>query len=270
LSSSSLSPSSPTHINGGGGSSSSYLENRWERFERIRNKRRERIGAVRHSSNSSSHNHQQQHQQPHNNKLLLQPTPRPRQHTVESMVGRHNKDSQNADNDNNEDAARMMEEDDDDIDIGEEDSLSECGSNVGADNAAAKDSSENASPAASCATSFGPLQYTEADVLRALSSSSSDDAAADTPKKVQGDGGGGDVVKSTVENDRLDAADAAAMAHVGLRCPACCKTMHVPVLNVTCWHLKCERCWLRAVGTSQACTICHAAASVRELRKVQI
>ena len=157
--SSSLSPSSP-----------GYLENRWERFERIRSKRRERIGVK-----SIRRQQQLQRQDIH----------------------------------------------DEDIDIG--DSLSDCGS--------ASETESN--------QTFGPTQYTEADVLRELSE----------PEVNQNEGRG-------VEG--------------GMRCPGCSSSMVTPVLNIACWHLKCEKCWLRAVGTSKCCALCASPASVKELRKVHV
>ena len=239
LSSSSLSPTSPATA-GGGNSSSSYLENRWERFERIRNKRRERIG-VRHYG---SHHQQRQLQQQLQQQQQQQQQSRPRQHTVESMV-----------------AMRRRSEDDvmdEDIDIGEEDSISECGSGGGGGGVVSEAETNAALKTAIDSPvlgAFGPLQYTEADVLRSLSSS--DGNNSDNEDK-----------ESRIHRENAQSDDNAST--VGLRCPACRMAMAVPVLNVDCWHLKCERCWLRAVGTSQACSICHAAASVRELRKVHV
>lgn len=242
LSSSSLSPASPSshHQQHGltSSSSSSYLENRWERFERIRNKRRERIGVVR---------HHQQHHISQQQQLKAAQQQRPRVHTVASMVaGRSAEDSHE-----NE----AMEDEEEDIDIGEEDSLSDCGSSGGAaaeDVSAAQLKSTATESPTTPSSSFGPVQYTEADVLRSLNS---DDNKKDDEDDVQ--------------NGQKSPRDEGP-ASVGLRCPACSLTMHVPVLNVACWHLKCERCWLRAAGTRQACTICHAAVTVRDLRRVQI
>ena len=160
----SISPSSPGR-----------LENRWQRFERIRNKRRERIGA----------------------KL--------QRHSIKDIIDSPPEDQ--------------------DIDIG--DSVSDCGS--------ASDSEGNSGP-------FGPFQYTEADVLRSLSeedNNESMDNSEDSPRS-------------------------------GMCCPCCSGKMNRPVLNVSCWHLKCEKCWLRAVGTKKVCSICNGSASVKELRRVHV
>ena len=159
----SISPSSPGR-----------LENRWQRFERIRNKRRERIGA----------------------KL--------QRHSIKNLI--------------------ESQPEDQDIDIG--DSVSDCGS--------ASDS-EGTQP-------FGPLQYTEADVLRCLSEEDKDES-----------------MDSQEDN-----------ANTGISCPTCPGKMSTPVLNVSCWHLKCEKCWLKAVGTKKVCSICSGPASVKELRRVHV
>eukprot|EP00090_Calanus_glacialis_P015962 TRINITY_DN25072_c0_g1_i1.p1 TRINITY_DN25072_c0_g1~~TRINITY_DN25072_c0_g1_i1.p1 ORF type:complete len:311 (-),score=48.29 TRINITY_DN25072_c0_g1_i1:90-1022(-) len=160
----SISPSSPGR-----------LENRWQRFERIRNKRRERIGA----------------------KL--------QRHSIKNII--------------------ESQPEEQDIDIG--DSISDCGS--------ASDSEGNAGP-------FGPLQYTEADVLRCLSEEDKDEP-----------------MDNSEDN-----------ANSGISCPTCPEKMSTPVLNVSCWHLKCEKCWLKAVGTKKVCTICSGPASVKELRRVHV
>ena len=85
---------------------------------------------------------------------------------------------------------------------------------------------------------FGPMQYTEADVLRCLS--------------------------------EVDKEEAGEIKDSGLSCPSCRGQMATPVLNVSCWHLKCEDCWLRAVGTRKVCSICAGPASVKELRRVHV
>ena len=193
---SSVSSSSPVHfrpyssspnksslsISPGQHSPPGHLESRWSRFERIRSKRRERIGAKQERQN----------------------------HAIKEL--------------------REMKsgEAEADIDIG--DSLSDCGS--------ASDSETG--------QSYGPLQYTEADVLRCLSDDN-DDSLEDSTEK---------------EDENANTKT--------VSCPTCHHRMITPVLNVSCWHLKCEKCWLRAVGTKKVCSICSGPASVKELRKVHI
>jgi len=175
LKSSSISPTSPFRI-----------ESRWQKFERIRNKRRERIGA----------------------KLQRRAAIDNRQLPEEPRVG---------------------EDQEQELDIG--DSLSDCGS--GSDGEVSQ--------------TFGPLQFTEADVLRCISEGNKDN------------------------NDSIDSLEKADIKREGgMSCPSCHGEMSRPVLNVSCWHLKCETCWLKAVGTSKACGICSGNASVKELRRVHV
>ena len=177
----SLSPTSPGH-----------LESRWQRFERIRGKRRERIGAKSGEIVSPSHPIKQ----------LAQ---------MKTEAGQ----TQEAD-----------------IDIG--DSLSDSGS---------------ASDSESGAGQYGPLQYTEADVLRCLSEAEAETEARD---------------------ESSESHDENANSRGACVCPACEARMVTPVLNVSCWHLKCEKCWLVAIGTKKVCTICAQPASVKDLRKVHL
>ena len=176
----SLSPTSPGH-----------LESRWQRFERIRGKRRERIGAK-------------------SGEIVS-----PGRHTTKQVTEMKTEAGQEAD-----------------IDIG--DSLSDTGS---------------ASDSESGAGQYGPLQYTEADVLRCLSETEAETETRD---------------ESSESHDENDNSRGACV------CPVCEGRMVTPVLNVSCWHLKCEKCWLKAIGTKKACSICAGPASVKELRKVRL
>ena len=160
----SISPSSPA----------GHLENRWQRFERIRTKRRERIGAKVSRQQSES--------------------------GVEKETGEV------------------------DIDIG--DSVSDCGSGAGSDGEQSSSGQQlhNA--------------YTEADVLRAQNME----------------------IEETVDEAPCSS----------ITCPSCSSKMNPPVLNISCWHLKCERCWLKAVGTEKGCSTCNSPVSVKDLRRVQL
>ena len=159
----SLSPSSPGH-----------LENRWQRFERIRSKRRERIGA--------------------------------------KVSRQQSRDC-------------MEKEGEADIDIG--DSVSDCGSGTGGSDGEQSSSGQQLHNV-----------YTEADVLRA----------------------------QNMETEETGAEIACS----SITCPSCSSKMSPPVLNISCWHLKCERCWLKAVGTEKGCTTCSSPASVKDLRRVHV
>ena len=179
----SLSPTSPGH-----------LESRWQRFERIRGKRRERIGAKTGETVSPG-------KEGHPIKQLAEVKP---------------------------EAGQGQEAD---IDIG--DSLSDSGS---------------ASESDSGAGQYGPLQYTEADVLRCLSEAETE----------------------TRDTESSESHDENANSRGACVCPVCEARMVTPVLNVSCWHLSCEKCWLVAIGTKKVCSICSEPASVKDLRKVRL
>ena len=174
---SSLSPTSPAH-----------LEDRWQRFERIRAKRRERVRSKAE-----------------------------RGHTIAALLDQKPDQQQ-------------QQEREADIDIG--DSGSDCGS-------ALSDTENN---------TYGPLHYTEADVLRACEE-------------------GNESMDDSKEENNSEDENANTKL---LQCPVCPGKMRTPVLNTACWHLKCEKCWLKAVGTKKVCSVCGGPASVKELRKVQV
>ena len=187
--SSSLSPAcSPL----GGGGVGGYLETRWQRFERIRCKRRERIGVS----------------------------------SKRRMAGLGRRLAEEAD------------KEDEDIDIG--DSLSDGEASGGGSDA------EGPSSIAGGSGAGAAVQYTEADVLRCLSGAADEKSAAETS------------MESETTSTSL------------LSCPACLRAMSTPVLNTSCWHLKCEQCWLRTVGTTKTCSLCAKPASVKQLRRVQV
>ncbi len=252
---SSMSPSSNNNNNnhspsaGSGILSAGFLENRWERFERIRNKRRERIGVKERYSARSP------------------PTSAVSGHSITDIIGRRRSRDNNADHHggSKEDNGAAGE----DIDIGEEDSLSDCGSGAGGGRSAA------AATETSDQTMAGN-QYTEADVLRCLKKD--EDALGGGGKRREDSVYGDEEDEEDVAEDgagnryeeekRMRVSDNDNNGGGGMRCPSCREGMQRPVLNVGCWHLKCEHCWLRAVGTSKQCRICSAAASVRDLRKV--
>ena len=148
---------------------------------------------------------------------------------------RNERRSTGTDASNNNPAAGREDKkaEDEDIDIG--DSLSDCGSHH----------SETESSVTGHGGAYGPLQYTEADVLRCLSGEHENDAA-------EADSSAG----RSVTDESL------------MKCGSCRAGMKVPVLNVSCWHLKCEQCWLKSVGTSKSCSICSRPASVKDLRRV--
>lgn len=51
-------------------------------------------------------------------------------------------------------------------------------------------------------------------------------------------------------------------------CNICFDTYTKPVVSVVCWHVHCESCWLRALGTKKLCPQCKIIIQPRDLRRV--
>ncbi len=53
------------------------------------------------------------------------------------------------------------------------------------------------------------------------------------------------------------------------KCPVCWETLKMPaVASVNCWHVCCEECWLRQLGTKRLCPQCSTITNPEDLRKV--
>jgi hypothetical protein len=54
------------------------------------------------------------------------------------------------------------------------------------------------------------------------------------------------------------------------KCSKCMNTLKNPVVNVGCWHIQCQKCWLISLGTKKCCSLCGASTTPSELRKVYL
>lgn len=53
------------------------------------------------------------------------------------------------------------------------------------------------------------------------------------------------------------------------KCSVCWETLKMPALaSINCWHVCCEGCWLRQLGTKRLCPHCSAITNPEDLRKV--
>lgn len=53
------------------------------------------------------------------------------------------------------------------------------------------------------------------------------------------------------------------------KCAVCWETLKMPaVVSVNCWHVCCEVCWLRTLGTKRLCPHCSCITNPSDLRKV--
>nr|CAB3265649.1 E3 ubiquitin-protein ligase RNF220-like [Phallusia mammillata] len=53
-----------------------------------------------------------------------------------------------------------------------------------------------------------------------------------------------------------------------LRCNICMDTYTDPVASIQCWHVHCERCWLRALSVKKLCPQCNAITTATKLRRI--
>jgi len=53
-------------------------------------------------------------------------------------------------------------------------------------------------------------------------------------------------------------------------CNICFDSYTKPVVSVVCWHVHCETCWLRALGTKKLCPQCKIIIQPRDLRRVYL
>ncbi|XP_077326614.1 E3 ubiquitin-protein ligase RNF220-like [Lithobates pipiens] len=53
-------------------------------------------------------------------------------------------------------------------------------------------------------------------------------------------------------------------------CHICLDAYTVPVASIQCWHIHCEACWLRALGTKKLCPQCNTITSPSDLRRVYL
>uniref|UniRef100_A0A8C5MFI0 RING-type domain-containing protein n=2 Tax=Leptobrachium leishanense TaxID=445787 RepID=A0A8C5MFI0_9ANUR len=53
-------------------------------------------------------------------------------------------------------------------------------------------------------------------------------------------------------------------------CHICLDSYSVPVTSIQCWHIHCEGCWLRALGSKKLCPQCNTITSPSDLRRVYL
>ena len=53
-------------------------------------------------------------------------------------------------------------------------------------------------------------------------------------------------------------------------CNICFDSYAKPVVSVRCWHVHCEQCWLRALGSKKLCPQCKIIIQPRDLRRIYL
>ncbi|KAF8794479.1 E3 ubiquitin-protein ligase Rnf220 like protein [Argiope bruennichi] len=56
----------------------------------------------------------------------------------------------------------------------------------------------------------------------------------------------------------------------GIKCLICMEPFIKPVVSICCWHVHCEECWLKTLGTKKLCPQCNMITSARDLRRIYL
>lgn len=139
----------------------------------------------------------------------------------------------------------------------------------------------------------GSAQYTDADVIVPLSESAKEKEERENLRQVL-IGSEPQACKSTeptepsptAEEDSLKTPDQMSEAELRLAlaesrrenaalrqqvlCNICFDSYTKPVVSVVCWHVHCEGCWLRALGSKKLCPQCKIIIQPRDLRRVYL
>ncbi|XP_060710948.1 E3 ubiquitin-protein ligase RNF220-like [Hemiscyllium ocellatum] len=54
------------------------------------------------------------------------------------------------------------------------------------------------------------------------------------------------------------------------RCHVCTGSYSVPLASIQCWHIHCEACWLRTLGSRKLCPQCNTITSPSDLRRIYL
>nr|XP_015204737.1 PREDICTED: E3 ubiquitin-protein ligase RNF220-like isoform X2 [Lepisosteus oculatus] len=69
---------------------------------------------------------------------------------------------------------------------------------------------------------------------------------------------------------RITALTARLQQRETYRCHVCLDSYSVPVASIQCWHIHCEDCWLRSLGSKKLCPQCNTITSPSDLRRVYL
>ena len=53
-------------------------------------------------------------------------------------------------------------------------------------------------------------------------------------------------------------------------CNICMDSYRTPLVSTVCWHVSCEECWMRALGTKKLCPQCKVIIQPKHLRKIYL
>ena len=53
-------------------------------------------------------------------------------------------------------------------------------------------------------------------------------------------------------------------------CNICMDSYNTPLVSKKCWHVSCEECWMRALGTKKLCPQCKIIIQPKDLRRIYL
>ena len=53
-------------------------------------------------------------------------------------------------------------------------------------------------------------------------------------------------------------------------CNICMDSYNTPLVSTQCWHVSCEECWMRALGTKKLCPQCKIIIQPKDLRRIYL
>ncbi|CAG0879035.1 unnamed protein product [Darwinula stevensoni] len=105
---------------------------------------------------------------------------------------------------------------------------------------------------------FGPPQYSDADVIR-----------AQELHREGEEGGGGISEKEQTRSSTESPTDGFNSQQLD-KCFICKNPYLKPLVSISCWHVHCETCWLRSLGSEKLCPQCKNITRPTELRRIYL
>ncbi|ODN00502.1 hypothetical protein Ocin01_06184 [Orchesella cincta] len=146
-------------------------------------------------------------------------------------------------------------------------------------------------------STYGYTQYTEADIHAAMNRTESrsptparnqdgnsdgsrwDDRESPVNSSCASDDGSADQLGGNVNHKmvisalkhrvrELERESKSDNQNGGNHCLVCKDKYKKPVVSISCWHVHCEQCWLRSLGSKKLCPQCNMITSAADLRRV--
>lgn len=127
---------------------------------------------------------------------------------------------------------------------------------------------------------FGPHQYTESDLILPAPETEAEVEDFESRSSIQQVLTGQKPVIVREEKDDEEISDKSEKETIRdlqeendeLRkksmCNICMDSYRTPLVSVVCWHVSCEECWMRALGTKKLCPQCKVIIQPKDLRKI--